>query len=272
MTAGATTSRLATTRMIAIACMVVGAAAPVAGQIAVDRTEITFRTVQGEPRVAVINVHNEGKERVQAVVRLEDWDRLPDGTNNWYQYATKSGSCDKVLSVFPLTVSLEPDARQSIRVSLDSAASLDHECWAGAIVETVQPRTVAGRNVAYVIRTATKIYVQPPSLRAKGEVTALTIGAGKPDSAGIVANELTVEFENTGQKHLTTPGEVQFRRPDNSIAATVKLPISYTLPGAKSAIKVALPKLAPGRYIVLAVLDYGGDELAAGQIEYEEKR
>jgi P pilus assembly chaperone PapD len=250
------------------------AAAPAAAQIAVDRTEIIFRTSRGEPNVALINLHNEGKERVQAVVRLEDWDRSENGTNNWYPYATKPGSCDKVLSVFPLTVSLEPDAKQSIRVALDSTASLDHECWAGAIVETVQPHTIGGRNVAYVIRTATKVYVQPAAaLPAHGEVMALRIQPPPAESAARdSSSELYLEFANTGGKHLKTPGEVQFRRPDNSVAATVTLPILYTLPGAKSATKVAVPKLAPGRYIVLAVLDYGGDELAAGQIEYEVKQ
>ncbi len=244
-------------------------AAPAAAQIAVDRTEIVFRAAPGDARVALINQHNEGTTRVQAVVRLEDWDRAPDGTNNWYSYATKPGSCDKALSVFPLTVSLEPDARQSIRVALDSTMSVDKECWAGAIVETVQPHTVNGRSVAYLIRTATKIYVQPASaLAAKGEVVALNIAAAG-DSAKNATSALSLEFANIGGRHLVTPGEVQFRRPDNSIAATVKLPILYTLPGARSTTKIDLPKLAPGRYIVLAVLDYGGDELAAGQIEYE---
>lgn len=246
------------------------AAAPAAGQIAVDHTELTFRAVRGEPTVALITLHNEGKERVQAVIRLEDWDRSDNGTNNWYPYATRPGSCDKALSVFPLTVSLEPDAKQSIRVALDSTVSLDHECWAGAIVETVQPRTVGGRNVAYVIRTATKVYVEPAAApSAKGEVTSLAIQPVVGDSTRKGASDIVLEFTNTGGRHLKAPGEVQFRRPDNSIAATVTMPISYTLPGARMATRAPMPKLAPGRYIVLAVLDYGGDELAAGQIEFE---
>ncbi|HEY3935145.1 MAG TPA: hypothetical protein VGL65_11085 [Gemmatimonadales bacterium] len=254
-----------------VALLSLGATAPAIAQIAIDRTEIQFRAEPGEPTVAVIGLHNEGKERVQAVVRLEDWDRGIDGTNNWYPYATKPGSCGKALGVFPLTVSLEPDARQSIRVTVDSAAGLDHECWAGAIVETVQPHVVNGRNVAYVIRTATKIYVQPPILAAHGEVAELKVTRSDTTAAAATAADSAIElqFDNTGTKHLVTSGEIQFRRPDNSVAETVKLPMLYTLPGAKSVARVAMPKLAAGRYIVLAVLDYGGDELAAGQIEFE---
>lgn len=255
----------------AVALLSLGAAVPAVAQIAIDRTEIQFRAEPGEPTVAVIGLHNEGNERVQAVVRLEDWDRAVDGTNNWYPYATKPGSCGKALDVFPLTVSLDPDARQSIRVTVDSTAGLDHECWAGAIVETVQPHVVNGRNVAYVIRTATKIYIQPPTLSARGEVAALKVIRSDTEAATAAAADSAVEleFDNTGSKHLVTNGEIQFRRPDNSIAETVKMPTLYTLPGAKSLTRVAMPKLAAGRYVILAVLDYGGDELAAGQIEYE---
>jgi hypothetical protein len=34
-------------------------------------------------------------------------------------------------------------------------------------------------------------------------------------------------------------------------------------------VRAALPALAPGRYVVLAVMDYGGAEIAAAQLEYE---
>ena len=40
-------------------------------------------------------------------------------------------------------------------------------------------------------------------------------------------------------------------------------------PGARSRIRVAVPLLPQGRYVALAILDYGGDQLAAAQIEYE---
>lgn len=254
----------------AIALLIASSAAGSApAQIAINRTEIVFRTLPNASQVALIDLHNEGGERVQAMVRLEDWDRAQDGTNNWYPYATTPGSCAKALTVFPLSVSLEPGARQSVRVSLDSSTTLDHECWAGAIVETVQPRITGGRSVAYVIRTATKIYVQPATtLPAKGEVVGLRIASLPGDAASTDGVDLLLEFQNTGGRHLITPGEVQFRRPDNSIAATANLPTLYTLPGATSTAKIVVPKLASGRYVILAVLDYGGDELAAGQIEH----
>ena len=68
---------------------------------------------------------------------------------------------------------------------------------------------------------------------------------------------------------MVAKGEIQIRRGDNTIAASIPVPALYALPGANALTKVPLPTLASGRYVVLAILDYGGDELAAGQIEYE---
>jgi hypothetical protein len=36
-------------------------------------------------------------------------------------------------------------------------------------------------------------------------------------------------------------------------------------------LRAGLPTLPPGRYLLLALLDYGGEELAAAQIEHTER-
>jgi P pilus assembly chaperone PapD len=255
--------------VIAAVVLVAALGAPRAdAQVAVDQLEMVFKLQPGNPRLGIINLRNEGATAVQAVVRLEDWDRLEDGTNRWFPSGTVPGSCGPVLDVFPQSVSLEPGASQAVRVTMDSTASLNAECWAAAIVEAVQPRSASG--VQNVIRTATKIYIQPPGLEARGEVVGIQVApaAGGKDSAA----SLAVTFHNTGQRHLETTGEVQFRRPDNSIAAKVPVQTLYTLPGAKYTRKVRLPSLPSGRYVVLAILDFGGDELAAGQVEYQVPR
>ena len=146
---------------------------PVAAQIAVDQLELVFQTKPGNPRLGIINLRNESDRAVQAVVKLEDWDRAEDGTNRWYPVGTVPGSCGKALEIFPPTVSLDPGASQAVRVTFDSTAAIIGECWAAAIVETVAPRMDGDRGIRNVIRTATKIYVQAEGLTAAGEVVAL---------------------------------------------------------------------------------------------------
>lgn len=239
-------------------------------QLAVDRVELTLRPGGTlEERVGLITVRNDGAKAVQATVQLEDWDRAEDGTNRWFAIGTIPQSCGHALRVFPLALSLEPGASGSVRVTLDSTASA-RECWAAVVVETVQPQTVAGRSVAYVLRTAVKLYALPAGLTTDGVVADMRVGAKAP-APGVrdSSKHLDVMFENTGTRHVMAKGTVELRRPDNSVAAKVELPDMYALPGAKSRASVALPKLPPGRYVVLALLDYGGDDIAAAQIEYE---
>ena len=152
---------------------------------------------------------------------------------------------------------------------MDSSHALDRECWAAAIVESVVPRIESGRSVNYHLRLATKIYQQPAGLVANGELLEMDVAPHRPDSAASSATRLEVLFANTGGRHIETRGELQIRRPDNSLAATLELPTMYTLPGARSRAGIVLPDLPRGRYVLLAVFDFGGDELTAGQIEYE---
>jgi len=65
---------------------------------------------------------------------------------------------------------------------------------------------------------------------------------------------------------LWVRGTMEYRRPDNSIAATDSIAEFPVLPGARRRVAVRVPKLAAGSYVALALLDYGGSEIAAGQI------
>jgi len=240
---------------------------PVAAQIAVDRMDIVFEPAVAGSRAGVITLTNEGAKAVEAQVRLEDWDRAEDGTNRWYPLGTLPGSCGRLVQVFPASVLLEPGASQTVRVTLDSAAGPvpAGERWCAAVVETVQPRVVRGRAVNYLLRTAVKLYLLPRELPADGEVAELTL---RPHPSAH-ADSVDLVFENTGGRHLTARGSLEFRRGDNVVAARADLPALYALPGARSRARVAVPMLPAGRYVVLAILDYGGAELAAAQIEYE---
>ncbi|GLC27060.1 fimbrial biogenesis chaperone [Roseisolibacter agri] len=249
-------------RLLALAGLALGASRPAAAQLGVDRSEILMRPAIAAERVGVITVRNVSDRPVQAVVKTEDWDRADDGANRWLPVGSVKGSCGSALTVFPLSVNLDAGASQSIRlVAHDSLATLPRECWSAVVLETVQP---PGKNgVSYVIRTAVKVYVEPAGLRAAGEVTAMHVRAGAAD-----ADSLEVWFRNSGERHYVARGTVEFRRADNSVAATVELPDYYVLPGARQRALVAMPKLPAGDYLVLSMVDYGGDEIAAMQLEH----
>ncbi len=239
-------------------------------QFAIDKTEISLNPRDSLSRTAVLLVRNEGAERAQATIKIEDWDRAEDGTNRFYTAGSHPRSCAKGLSVFPLSVTLAPGESQSIRIAYDpkaggvAGAVAPSECWSVVLVEHLLPRpTTDGRTLYYTLRTGAKVYVEPSGLTKDGQVADVAVKA----SAG--QEEIEVAFENTGTLHVVAKGRLEFRRADNTTAATVDLPLAYVLPGATGRVRVKQPALPKGKYLILAVMDYGGAELAAAQLEHE---
>jgi hypothetical protein len=84
--------------------------------------------------------------------------------------------------------------------------------------------------------------------------------------------QIAIRFHNTGGMHLLAKGRLEFRRLDNSLAAEAPIPEFPTLPGATRKVMVDIPSgLAAGDYVVLALIDFGGAELVAGQIDFQAK-
>lgn len=247
-------------------CLAAGAAQ---AQLAVGRVELVMQLADRTEREAAIGVRNESAQPVQAIVKLEDWDRAADGSNRWYAYGTRGGhgSCAPALSIFPQSLRLEPGAEQAIRVVVDSAKAPTGECWAAAVVETFQPTERGGQRIMYVVRTAVKIYVQSPALVTSGDIDSLKVVDDTADGA----RSVEVYFANTGSGHVVAKGALEIRRPDNTAVHRLALPNVYALPGARHVVRVRLPELDAGAHVLLATMDYGGEDIAASLLEYRRK-
>jgi hypothetical protein len=100
------------------------------------------------------------------------------------------------------------------------------------------------------------------------DVSVARTDSGKA-GAGNAARQLAITYKNTGARQTVAHGAVEVRRPDNSVVAKVDIPEFPTLPGATRRLGVALPRLPSGRYVLLALLDYEGAEIAAGQVDLD---
>jgi P pilus assembly chaperone PapD len=270
---------LASTRFFTyFAFAIVGASAvPAAAanaQFAIDKTELFLNPADSIGRSGVLMVRNEGTTRAQATIKIEDWDRAEDGANRFFAAGTMPQSCAPLLKLFPLSVSLGPGESQAVRIDMDPAATKaigNRECWSVVLVESAVPETGAnGRTLVYRLRSGLKVYVMPNGLTMEGQVTDVAIRAASVPSAS-AKDTVEVAFQNTGTKHVVGRGRVEIRRPDNTTAAVVDLPFAYALPGATMRVRAMLPSLAVGKYVILAVMDYGGAEIAAAQLEHEVK-
>ncbi len=253
----------------ALAALVVMGGVPRAAsaQLSVDQVEV-FLDPHGALRGSTsFNVSNESDQVAEVTVYVNDWDRDQNGEHRFLPSGQLPSSCGRYLRVFPLSLRLAGRSSQAVRIALDGADSLKAACWSIVFVETATPPAV-GRQVSYVTRLGVKVYVVPAGLTRDGDITQVQVRlAARRAPTGGSGRELAVVFHNSGGMPLWPHGRVEFRRLDNSVASSVDVPEFPVLPGAVRRVAVAVPALPPGRYVALALIDYGGSEIAGGQAE-----
>jgi P pilus assembly chaperone PapD len=246
-------------------------------QLLVDPLEVTLITANQTRVAGSFSVSNTTDEPVQATITRQDWDRVENGDNRFLPAGTSGNSCGAMLTASPLSIRVEPHTSRTIRVATQNGSALAKECWDIFFVEEIPHRaTNSGNSLQYIFRTGVKVYVAPPNLArdaavenmAVEEVPQTTLAANSPTNK----RQIAISFHNTGGMHLLAKGRLEFRRLDNSLAMQVPIPEFATLPRAIRKLNIDVPTgLAAGDYVVLALIDFGGAELVAGQIDYQAK-
>lgn len=285
--AGAERRGRARATVLALCAVVVVVSQPASAQLLVDPLEVTMTTAGNSRVSASFSLSNTTDAPVQATITRQDWNRVENGDNRFLPAGSTGTSCGAMLSASPLSIRVEPHTSRIIRLAAQNAAPLSKECWDIFFVEEVPQRAAPkGNSLQYIFRTGVKVYVAPPELARDGQVenmsvedtpvtpTASTTAIKLPVSAGPAATkrQISIRFHNTGGMHLLAKGRLEFRRLDNTVAMQVPIAEFPTLPSAVRKVMVDVPAgLAPGDYVVLALIDFGGAELVAGQIDYQAK-
>lgn len=255
-------------------------------QLLVDPLEVTMPTAGAGRVSASFSLSNTSDRPVQATITRQDWDRVENGDNRFLPAGSTGMSCGAMLSVSPLSIRIEPHASRVVRLAVQTDAALTRECWDIVFVEEVPQRaSTKGNSLQYIFRTGVKVYVAPPGLARDGAVEGMAVVDAPAPKAGTPAKtasavttpapatkQIAIRFHNTGGMHLVSKGRLEFRRLDNSVATQVPIAEFPTLPGAVRQVLVDVPSsLQAGDYVVLALIDFGGAELVAGQIDYQAK-
>lgn len=240
-------------------------------QLSVDELEVFLRTGNA-PRTGTIRVTNLSAQAVQALVEIQDWDRDEQGLNRFHPLGQEAHSCRERLKVFPLSLRIEPGRTETVRLSFDGGAG--ESCWGVVFIQSNQPATSGAQSqITYVVRTGIKVYVEPAAATREGDIESVQIVHARRRDASAADTVATPHFEiavkSSGTAHLKAKGVIEIRSADN--VSIAKLPIDEfpMVPGALRKLLIERPRLAPGRYIALVLIDYSGPEIAAGQLEFE---
>ena len=269
--------------VLALCAVGVLTARPALAQLLVDPLEVTILAAGSDRVASSFSLTNTTDAPVQATISRSDWDRVENGDNRFLPAGSTGKSCGQMLSVSPLSVRIDPHSSRVVRLAVQTSAALTRECWDIVFVEEVPQRTATkGNSLQYIFRTGVKVYVAPPGLSHDGAIENMEIVDAQPKKADVTRpastasipakKQVAIRFHNTGEMHLVSRGHLEFRRLDNSVAKEVPVEEFPTLPGATRRVLVDIPADLPaGDYVVLALIDFGGAELVAGQIDYQAK-
>ena len=223
-------------------------------------------------------VQNDETEPVSIEIELCDWYRNVQGNNRFCDAADGvDRSATSWLSVTPRQFDLDPDARENVRVEMvvpDRAPDgepLNGTYWTAAMI-AASPQTdddEDGTQIVVKRRFGLKVLA---SIRGtgtrRGQVSNLR-------RHGLNPLWLTVEFHNRGTLNLReVSGRVEIRNAQGETIERIEVEAFPVLPGAVRRLRVtsAQPegeRLSPGRYVALAIVDFGGENPVGAQAVFD---
>lgn len=231
--------------------------AGLAAQFAVYPVRIDLEATDGVA-TEVFTVENRGQSPLDLTVYTSDFDRTPEGDHSYPAFGDHPHSCAGRMEIFPDQLSLGPGEVEEVRVRMrpDSAT-----CWGMVFVEK---RTPTSSGIVMAQRIGVKVVSQSGGLAREGRVLGVRADTTL-EPATLVA------FENQGEGVLAVEGEVEVRSLDGDVVAVVEAEPFRVLPGHEWRTRIPLSgaDLAPGRYVVVVILDFGGEYLAGGQTMIE---
>lgn len=246
--------------LAAIAVLGLAFTAPSSADISVDVSPAKYelQTQPGKQETFPITVRNTSNAAVHIVASLSDYAVGPTGGYTFSPPGKSTTSLSKTTSINPREFDLEPGSFTQVRFSVDVPANAAGE-YNNLVFFTTRP-TRKGAGLSIVERIASKIYVMiPESTRIGGEVEDV-----KTQSLADGQHYL-VDFRNTGNAHVYLSGRVEIKQGGTVVDRVAFPPGMLVERAGKRLIDAAGKKLAPGSYSVVALVDYGGPNLVAGQ-------
>jgi len=228
-----------------------------------------------------IEVANPDDRTADVTVFAADWKQDENGAVEAVDPSTNKApdSATGWIAVNPQRFVLKKGEKKIVTVSLGTPKEPMglKEYRSMVFAETTDERpaetTAPGREmrIRTISRIGTKIFVNNPAAAVKLDCAVTKVAEGTRDGK----RGLEIQTANSGNVHIQSDNSnVVFRDEAGKSVASLPLPSFSVLPGQKRTVFFDLPeqgksKLEKGKkYNALAVLDYGGSDLVAGELEF----
>lgn len=237
-------------------------------KISTSPTRINFKVAPGASARGRITVTNSSNELQGFQVNFGDFKATLQGKSEFVAKGEVSRSCADWLSATPSVFQLGPGESQDVTVLMDVPAdsSALKARWAVAYVRLAPPELEGKDGETLTVRVnqsyrfGVYVFQTPPMVtESKGEILSLDF----------TENLFTIGMKNAGETFLRCNSYIELTSLSNGQTERISTKGFTMLPaGVRNTIFSIPDRIKPGRYSVLAVMDYGNrEEVEAAEME-----
>lgn len=251
----------ATLALIGVLCV----ASTASAAISVSELVLDMQVPAGSEQTATFVVSNAGTDPENVRITYVDWWVDSSYNHQFLEPGSVGRTLQPYISFSPATFHLAAGDSQLVRVTVAAPPAGHGTYWGMLMVEGEAPPDDASQGtVTFQVRTrfGVKVYATLTGTeQVAGRVTRLN---AETSERGL---EFTLEFENLGNTLVTPAGWFEVRNVQSTTLWRSDFEGSVVLPEATVEFTHPdeAPQLAPGQYLLLGIVDYGGERLVGGQ-------
>lgn len=211
-----------------------------------------------------ITIRNSSGGTVHIVSSMSDFGVTRTGDYAFERAGSRPYSLLRWATINPREFDLSGDSTQQVRLTLTvpKSSTLSGE-YAGIIFFQTRPVRRA-QTVAVSVRIATKIYATiPGTVKLDGAISKMTSSTGPGGQA------YRVLFVNRGNAHVYCSGQLVVQKGNEVVERIAMQHDMLVERGGQRLIEVTGKRLPPGKYLAIAMIDYGGKTMTGGEISFD---
>lgn len=230
--------------------------------VGVTPTRLELSGAPGETLSAYFDVAGEEKSASRILSYLGDWDLDSEGHVRFLKEGQNERSATGWVQISPSEFPVASGNKRRVQVRVTIPMDARGEYWTMAYFETRSNSVLKTTGVNMAGRIANAIYVVAnKDIEKKAAITGVKGFFGYPTGF-----QGMIRFENRGNVRLFPRGRIEIKNTAGKVEATIPIEPQMVFPGTFRVLTVNKGmELKKGQYVVLAILDYGGEKLVAGQ-------
>lgn len=243
--------------------------------------QFTLSGKPGETVTRTMKAENTGEEPVSIKISTKDFIKGLYGEEKQVEPGTVKRGCAGWIRISPQKLDLAPHETRTINFSMTIPVDGKGTYWGNILVSQVSKptlsRTIKKGETSFQIFALQDMLIRvlvnvPGTEQKKGVIADISVKDQK--TGGMTTIE--VVFENQGNSLLKCAGRVQILDENGETVRTIPLEYGHApftvYPGGRRVVYGHIKeKLPSGDYILLTIIDYGGEDLVAGEMEFEVK-